>query len=161
MVPSLRNRGNDILEFAHHFLQMANLELGRSITGFNEEVQTLFLRYHWPGNLREMRNIIRRATLLAGDKEITMTALPQEIIHFQKFSFIDTDKNDSASSHTGTETKSTIESGPVTLKDAAAQAEADVLRKILEEVKYNRTKAAQKLGIDRKTLFNKMKQHNL
>ena len=161
MVPSLRNRGNDILEFAHHFLQMANLELGRSITSFNEDVKALFLRYHWPGNLREMRNIIRRATLLAADKEITMTALPQEIIHFQKFSFTDNEKNDIASSQTGSENKSNGETGPVTLKDAAAQAEADVLRKILEEVKYNRTKAAQKLGIDRKTLFNKMKQHNL
>jgi two-component system response regulator HydG len=108
-----------------------------------------------------MRNIIRRATLLAGDKEITMTALPQEIIHFQKFSFNDSDKNDNSNSQTGAESKSHVEMGPVTLKDAAAQAEADVLKKILEEVKYNRTKAAQKLGIDRKTLFNKMKQHNL
>ncbi len=160
-VPALRHRGNDILEFAHHFLQMANVELGRSITGFNEEVKNLFLSYQWPGNLREMRNIIRRATLLAGDKEITMTALPQEIIHYQKFSFSDTDKNDATTSQPGADIKSNAVSVPATLKDAAAQAEADVLRKILEEVKYNRTKAAQKLGIDRKTLFNKMKQHNL
>jgi two-component system response regulator HydG len=140
---------------------MANLELGRSISGFSEDVKNLFLRYHWPGNLREMRNVIRRATLLAGDKEISMTALPQEIIHYQKFSFNDADKTDMMPVNVSNDVKSNNTPAPASLKDAAAQAEADVLRKILEEVKYNRTKAAQKLGIDRKTLFNKMKQHNL
>ena len=50
---------------------------------------------------------------------------------------------------------------PLNLKDAAAEAEAEVLKKVLEEVKYNRTQAAKQLGIDRKTLFNKMKQYDL
>jgi two-component system, NtrC family, response regulator HydG len=164
-VPPLRDRGNDVLEFAQHFLEMANHELGKSLASFSDDVKALFLRYQWPGNLREMRNVIRRAALLAEGKEITMTTLPQEIIYHQKFSFNDTEK---AAQKTASEQAAGAPAQaeapppmPTSLKDAAAQAEADVLKKILEEVKYNRTKAAQKLGIDRKTLFNKMKQHNL
>lgn len=156
-VPPLRERGKDILEFASHFLQMANQELNKSIEGFSEEVKNLFLQYPWPGNLREMRNIIRRAALLTEENEIQMSALPQEIVYHHKFSFNDTEKaplNPAGVNRRDNET-------PASLKDAAAQAEAEVLKRILEEVKYNRTRAAQKLGIDRKTLFNKMKQHNL
>ncbi|MBC7851717.1 MAG: sigma-54-dependent Fis family transcriptional regulator [Chitinophagaceae bacterium] len=161
IVPPLRERGNDVLEFALHFLQMANNELGKNLTGFTEEVRSLFLRYPWPGNLREMRNVIRRAALLGEDKEIGITTLPQEIVYHQKFSFSDPDKVDHTPTIAATPKPVDIPAAPQSLKDAAAQAEADVLKKILEEVKYNRTKAAQKLGIDRKTLFNKMKQHNL
>lgn len=157
IVPALRDRGNDMLEFAQHFLQMANAELDKSLSGFSEEVKSLFLRYQWPGNLREMRNIIRRAALLAEENEISMSTLPPEIVYHQKFSFQDGEKNASDAAAG----KPDAPAAPASLKDAAAQAEADVLKKILEEVKYNRTKAAQKLGIDRKTLFNKMKQHNL
>ncbi len=162
-VPALRRRGEDILQFADHFLNMSNHELNKSLTGFNEEVKELFMRYPWPGNLREMRNVIRRAALLAGDTEVTMTTLPPEIVYHQKFSFTDNDKQETppAAEQTGTGNNGLNGAMPLSLKDAAALAEAEVLKKTLEEVKYNRTKAAQKLGIDRKTLFNKMKQHNL
>lgn len=158
IVPALRDRGNDMLEFAQHFLQMANAELDKSLTGFSDEVKSLFLKYQWPGNLREMRNIIRRAALLAEESEISISTLPPEIVYHQKFSFNDGDRNTNESHAPA---QPAAPAAPASLKDAAAQAEADVLKKILEEVKYNRTKAAQKLGIDRKTLFNKMKQHNL
>ncbi len=161
MVPALRNRGNDILEFANHFLKMANAELDKSLTSFTEEVKNVFLQYSWPGNLREMRNVIRRAALLSGDSIINMATLPPEIIYHQKFLLADSEKSELLSDVVVRENSKKIEFSPASLKDAAAQAEADVLKKILEEVKYNRTKAAEKLGIDRKTLFNKMKQHNL
>jgi len=160
-VPPLRDRGTDVLEFAQHFLEMANRELGKSLGSFSDDVKDLFLRYQWPGNLREMRNVIRRAALLAEGKEINMTTLPQEIIYHQKFSFSDGEKAAARNAENTAPAQEAPPPAPTSLKDAAAQAEADVLKKILEEVKYNRTKAAQKLGIDRKTLFNKMKQHNL
>lgn len=166
IVPALRDRGEDIQSFALHFLSMANTELGKSISGFSDDVQRLFQTYHWPGNLREMRNVIRRAALLAGDQVINVSALPPEIVYFHKFSFSDTDRTDQFTPMGSNAPAPAAEApaapaAPLSLKDAAAQAEADVLKRILEEVKYNRTKAAQKLGIDRKTLFNKMKQHNL
>lgn len=162
-VPALRKRGEDILQFADHFLHMSNHELSKSLTGFTEEVKELFMRYPWPGNLREMRNVIRRAALLAGDKEVTMATLPPEIVYHQKFSFTDNEKQEATAVAENEASGGNGLSGhlPLSLKDAAALAEAEVLKKTLEEVKYNRTKAAQKLGIDRKTLFNKMKQHNL
>ena len=59
----LRERKEDILIFANHFLDKANEELGKQVAGFDEEVMRIFRTYSWPGNLREMRNIVKRATL--------------------------------------------------------------------------------------------------
>lgn len=147
-VPALRDRGADIEDFAMHFLQLANEELGKDISGFREKVLATFKEYSWPGNLREMRNVIRRAVLLAEEDKISLSALPQEIVYAEKFDFEPTSTSGG-------------EAPPADLKLAAAEAEARVLKKVLAEVKYNRTKAAKKLGIDRKTLFNKMKEYDL
>lgn len=159
-VPSLREMQEDVMLFAGHFLQEANEELGKQIDGFNEKVEDLFKRYNWPGNLRELRNVVRRAALLADTPSIEASALPQEIVFFDRFI-----TSVSPEPRHPEEERVVVEAPkpelPVDLKAASAQAEAEVLRKVLEDVKYNRTKAALKLGIDRKTLFNKMKQYNL
>ncbi len=153
-VPPLRERKDDIAAFSIHFLELANEELKKNLTGFDPEVIEVFLNYEWPGNLREMRNVIRRAILLSNGKSISLSGLPPEVVYSRKFNFKDSD-----------EEEVTIEKGKSdsnsSLKNAAAGAEAAILKKVLEEVKYNRTKAAQHLGIDRKTLFNKMKQYDL
>ena len=159
-VPSLREMQEDVMLFAEHFLQEANEELGKQISGFDDKVQDLFKRYNWPGNLRELRNVVRRATLLTDTPCIEASSLPQEIVFFDRFITSVAPEPQ----HPDEETvvvESPKPSLPTDLKAASAQAEAEVLRKVLEEVKYNRTKAALKLGIDRKTLFNKMKQYNL
>jgi two-component system response regulator HydG len=152
-VPPLRDRSGDIESFADYFLDLSNEELGKKVFGFEQEVMDVFLTYEWPGNLREMRNVIRRATLLTDGNKMTLSALPPEMVYAQKFNF--TDSHESASGNTP------VKKAPLNLKNAAAEAEAEVLKKVLEEVKYNRTKAAKKLGIDRKTLFNKMKQYEI
>lgn len=151
-VPPLRNRKGDIEAFAYHFLELSNAELNKKVFGFDEQVMDVLKEYPWPGNLREMLNVIRRATLLTDGGKMSVSALPPEIVYSQKFNFSDPDSE-----------KNTIKAPkmPLNLKDAAAEAEADVLKKVLEEVKYNRTQAAKQLGIDRKTLFNKMKQYDL
>jgi two-component system response regulator HydG len=151
-VPPLRERTGDIEAFAAFFLELSNKELGRKVFGFDEEVMDVFLEYYWPGNLREMRNVIRRATLLTDGNRMTLSALPPELVYAKKFDFNTSPVNSSEVQH---------KSITINLKDAAAEAEAELLRNVLEEVKYNRTKAAQKLGIDRKTLFNKMKQYEI
>ena len=69
----------DILIFANHFLDKANEELGKQVAGFDEEVMRIFRTYSWPGNLREMRNIVKRATLLCMGSLISKTCLPPEL----------------------------------------------------------------------------------
>lgn len=157
-VPPLRERGSDIIEFSNHFLQMANHELNKNIEGFSEDVLELFTKYSWPGNLREMRNVIRRAALLTDENKISLTSIPQEVVYSTKFAFSEDESNKKFPT-----SKVSVDMGKddINLKDVAAQAEAEAIKKVLEENKYNKTKAAQQLGIDRKTLFNKMKLHNL
>jgi two-component system response regulator HydG len=154
-VPPLRERKDDIEAFSMHFLKLANEELNKDITGFDPEVIQVFSNYDWPGNLREMRNVIRRAILLSNGKTISLSGLPPEVVYARKFNFKDADED---GEHHEIAAKSNSISS---LKSAAAGAEAAILRKVLEDVKYNRTKAAHQLGIDRKTLFNKMKQYDL
>jgi len=153
-VPPLRERKDDIEAFSRHFLELANEELNKDLSGFDPEVIEVFRNYEWPGNLREMRNVIRRAILLSSGRLITLSGLPPELVYSQKFNFRDSEEDEK--SHIPAKHKSVS-----SLKNAAAGAEAAILRKVLEDVKYNRTKAAQQLGIDRKTLFNKMKQYDL
>ncbi|PZX54161.1 sigma-54-dependent transcriptional regulator [Algoriphagus chordae] len=151
-VPPLRNRKADIEAFAYHFLELSNAELNKKVFGFEEQVMDVLKEYPWPGNLREMLNVIRRATLLTDGGKMSVSALPPEIVYSQKFNFTDSDSDKS---------ENRASKMPLNLKNAAAEAEAEVLKKVLEEVKYNRTQAAKQLGIDRKTLFNKMKQYDL
>jgi two-component system, NtrC family, response regulator HydG len=154
-VPPLRERKTDIEAFSMHFLELANAELNKEITGFDPEVIEVFLNYDWPGNLREMRNVIRRAILLSNGKKISLSGLPPEVVYAKKFNFKDAEED-------GEPQEVAVKANSISsLKSAAAGAEAAILRKVLEDVKYNRTKAANQLGIDRKTLFNKMKQYDL
>ena len=80
-VPALRNRGEDIPLFAEYFLEKSNKELNKNITGFESDVMNIFLKYSWPGNLRELRNVVRRAVLLTKSGKISMSGLPYEIVH--------------------------------------------------------------------------------
>jgi two-component system response regulator HydG len=134
-VPSLHERGEDILLFARHFLDLSNKELNKSITGFNSEVEQVFLNYTWPGNLREMKNVIKRATLLATGKEITMEEIPSVIV----------------SQHNNEDR----------FKLFNEKNEDDLIRHALQTVGYNKSKAARLLKIDRKTLYNKLKQYHI
>lgn len=136
--PRLSERKNDILIFANHFLEMANTDLEKEVLGFSQPVIDLFLTYDWPGNLREMKNIIKRSVLLTKGDQVQKDVLPQEMFdnpvqekpesEFQLYSSKDEEK---------------------AILDA------------LEKAKFNKTKAAQLLGIDRKTLYNKIKLYNI
>ena len=79
-IPPLRERKEDIALFADFFLKKVCIELNKQLDGFDEEVTQLFLNYDWPGNLREFRNVIRRAGLLSTSGKITANVLPWEII---------------------------------------------------------------------------------
>jgi len=150
-MPPLRERGNDIMLLAEHFLAIANHELSRNVTTFSPEVVECFMSYRWPGNIRELKNIIRRATLLTEGNEITMKALPLEISN-RVFSF----DHINAPAETPE-----VKENRHDLKNAALEAEYETILRVLKEVNFNKTKAAEILKIDRKTLYNKMKAINL
>ncbi|XZF13837.1 sigma-54-dependent transcriptional regulator [Chitinophagaceae bacterium MMS25-I14] len=137
-VPALRERIADLDIFINYFIQQSAAELHKNITGVAEPVKKLFHAYDWPGNLRELRNIIKRAVLLTEKPVITLSALPQEMIQ----------------AHTGRR-------GTHDLKMLKAANEKEMIIKTLEEVKYNKSKAARMLHIDRKTLYYKMSQYRI
>src|SRR6187399_2532647 len=81
-LPPLRERREDIIPLSEFFLERSNEETRKNISGFNEDVLNIFLEYSWPGNLREFRNVVRRAVLLTpSDAKIAVSSLPQEIVH--------------------------------------------------------------------------------
>ena len=78
-IPDLKERKEDLLLFANHFLDLANSELQKDIIGFDNDTMQLFQSYSWPGNLRQMKNVIKYATLLATGRYITRKELPEEL----------------------------------------------------------------------------------
>src|SRR6185503_8553958 len=81
-LPPLRDRREDIIPLADFFLEQSNQETKKNISGFNDDVLNIFMEYSWPGNLREFRNVVRRAVLLTpSDTKISVGSLPQEIVH--------------------------------------------------------------------------------
>jgi two-component system response regulator HydG len=143
-VAPLRQRVGDIEVFAKYFLKQANLDLNKQIEGFSPEATTLLNKHQWPGNLREMKNIVKRAVLMEQNDKISAEVLPSEI------------GNPEFSSSLSSNTEL-----PLNLKEAVEEVEKRTIAKVLEIVKNNKSKAAQMLGVDRKTLYNKLNQYNL
>ena len=145
-LPPLRNRKDDIPLFANFFLQKTNKELDKQVEGFEDEAMKMFIQYSWPGNLREFRNVIRRSVLLTNFGKISSTTLPGEITGFispkVNLNYSDTEITKPSSAF---------------LKDTASKAEYEAIMQVLKEVNFNKTKAAELLNIDRKTLYNKIK----
>ncbi len=134
-MPLLRDRGNDVIEFARYFLQRANSELGRSIANFTPEAQAALLRYSWPGNLREMRNVVTRAALLSeGNNDISEVQLDLPVLS----------------------PTNQLHATNMALKPSVDE-ELSRIREALQITGGNKSRAAQLLGIDRKTLYNKLK----
>ncbi|WP_025762023.1 sigma-54-dependent transcriptional regulator [Dyadobacter tibetensis] len=165
-VPALRNRKDDLMQFAEGFLQTTNKELEKSVKGFSNDVREDFLNYSWPGNLRELRNVIKRATLLSDGDIIEEKSLPFEIVNYKKIQVLEDDQvrptylEASAPSIRPEEPVEDPDSKP-SLKTVASEAEYDMIMQVLRDVNFNKSKAARLLNIDRKTLYNKMKQFDI
>src|SRR3954452_14494443 len=155
-LPPLRQRKQDIPLFAQFFLDKTNEELHKNVEGFDEDVMNMFMNYPWPGNLREFRNVVRRAVLLTTGNKITSKTLPWEITNTNIFS---KHSDTPAAVQPITTTSSPLASKDIDLKDAAAKAEYETIMNLLKEVNNNKSKAAEILKIDRKTLYNKIKSY--
>ncbi len=169
-IPPLRQRPDDVLLFANHFLHQTNRELGKNVRRLSNEVEQIFRNYVWYGNLRELRNVIKRATLLSDGEEIEASALPFEISNFNKLQFDrqmqpEPVTNSFMPAPAAMAPASVEEEEPqrglseTSLKGASIDAEYEMILKALKKVNFNKSKAAKLLNIDRKTLYNKMKQY--
>ncbi|MBL7814038.1 MAG: sigma-54-dependent Fis family transcriptional regulator [Saprospiraceae bacterium] len=170
-VPPLRERKADIMLFADYFLAQTSTDLGRKMNGFEPEVENIFQNYAWYGNIRELKNVIKRAALLSDGDYVQAKALPFEVVNHEKLTFgvpeseLDIIEQVFASKSKAQPTvpekqnvQTNAASSKINLKSAAQDAEYELIMQTLQQVKYNKSKAAEQLGIDRKTLYNKLKK---
>lgn len=151
VLPPLRERREDIPLFAKFFLEKANEELNKRVEGFEDDVIRIFMNYSWPGNLREFRNVVRRSALLSPTGIINAKVLPAEIAGLQWANV--------QNENTTPILRPITDAKEIDLKNAAAQAEYDTIMNVLKQVNFNKSKAAEILKIDRKTLYNKIKNY--
>ncbi len=143
-LPLLKDRKDDTPILAKYFLDLANRELSKNVKGFTPEAAKQLLNYSWPGNVREMKNIVRRAVLLCESEQITQTELGLDINIFQQ------DEKSGPEQESGN-----------SLEDATRNIERELIRKALEQTGGNKIKAAQILRMNRKTLYRKIKSLGL
>lgn len=159
-LPTLRERKKDIPLFAEFFLEKSRNELEREIDGFEPEVLEMFINYSWPGNLREFRNVVRRSVLLTKEGKITAQTLPWEITNPSSSPLNMSQDSSFIAEDAGSEDNETFTSKGYDLKVSASKAEYEAIMNVLKEVNFNKTKAAEILKIDRKTLYNKIKGYS-
>ncbi|MCP9768937.1 sigma-54-dependent Fis family transcriptional regulator [Lacihabitans sp. LS3-19] len=173
-VPALRHRDKDIMMYAEYMLDGVNEELNKEISGFSDEVVEVFKNYPWHGNIRELKNVVRRAALLCQFDIIKVANLPFELVNHNHINFSETvdEAQDGSIQYINTNyNRDIMQEAPrlqvpsrnttVDLKEVAKEAEAELIIRTLHEVNFNKSKAAKVLNIDRKTLYNKIKYYNL
>lgn len=145
LVPPLRERGEDLEHFVNFFMDVANRELSRNVVAVDPEVMAAFRKYRWPGNLRELRNVVRRAVLVTEGSTATLKTIPAEMTGLET---INAEIHDAAGQ-------------PVGLWQQNDSQERELIQRTLLQAGNNKAKAARLLQIDRKTLYLKLKKHNL
>ncbi|WP_276090838.1 sigma-54 dependent transcriptional regulator [Pedobacter sp. JY14-1] len=139
-LPPLRERGRDIELFINHFIKQSNQALGKNVVKIADPAKELLLQYDWPGNLRELKNVIKRMILLTNGDIAELDSLPEEMMLA-----IDRDTSVSGSD----------------LKAINEINEKALIQETLIKVRYNKSKAAKLLNIDRKTLYSKMERYEI
>lgn len=139
--PPLRDRAEDLDLFVKHFIGLANTELDRNVKSVTPEVMTIFHAYDWPGNLRELKNVIKRMVLLTAGTTAEASSLPAEMsLASRPLKLVPSSED---------------------LKLNQEQTEKELITQALEKTRYNKSKAALLLNIDRKTLYSKMERYGI
>lgn len=144
----LRERPDDIETFALHFLDMANAELNKEVKRFGDKSMEVLRAYTWHGNLRELRNVVKRAVLLCQEEEIDIMHLPSEILA-------------APTDDIGSMDVSFHGQLPSDLKSVAEAAEKKAIMAVLKHTNNNKSQTADMLKVDRKTLYNKLKAYDI
>jgi DNA-binding NtrC family response regulator len=140
-LPPLRSRRSDIPLLAHAFLTGLREDTNRKVTGFTDEALAALESYSWPGNIRELQNVVERAVLLGKGELITPADLPRELL--------------------AGPTVRVTRGSHRTLKEALEEPERQIILEVLEAHSWNRNATADALGVNRTTLYKKMKRLGL
>ena len=140
-LPALRDRGGDLELFINHFIGLSNRNLKRNVKSISAEAKSLLLSYDWPGNLRELSNVIKRMVLLTPGEIAQVDALPDEMMIAVN--------------------QQTLPGSSFDLKAVNEQNEKALISETLLKAKHNKSKAAKMLNIDRKTLYAKMERYGI
>jgi DNA-binding NtrC family response regulator len=139
-LPALRDRAEDILPLAEHFLARSAAKAGKEVRGFHETSRKALLAYGWPGNVRELENVVERAVALAQDALVQPEDLPQAVRERRM---------------TAEDDLSAAVARGLTLDEL----EREYIKRVLAAESGNKTRAAQRLGLDRKTLYRKLEEY--
>jgi transcriptional regulator with PAS, ATPase and Fis domain len=140
-IPPLRERKDDIPVLVEHFVRRFSYENGKEIDGLSSEAMDILLKYDYPGNVRELENIIERSAVIARDSVISVRDLP-----FKDVSFRYSEDN-------------SRQLGP--MKSSVATLERQMIEEAMENAQHHQTKAAELLGITERTLRYKLKKYGL
>lgn len=155
VLPSLRERAGDIPLLVEHFLQEAGQTSGREVDGFDSEAIQAMQAYAWPGNIRQLENVVERAVLLARRSQLTIEDLPPELTGQPGSSF------GSGQSSVSGAAVSIGDADGMTLREALEGPERQIILQTLRLHQWNRAATADALDINRTTLYKKMKRLGL
>ncbi|MFP4194418.1 MAG: sigma-54-dependent transcriptional regulator [Desulfobacterales bacterium] len=151
-LPPLRERKSDILPIAYHFLGQLNLQRGKSISGFDDKAANRLLNYHWPGNVRQLRNTVERAVILCETDTITVQDLP----HLSDLGDIE-----SLVEYVPETNEELIQVKKQIRQKAVARVEKNFLLHALEQNEWNISRAARQTGMQRPNFQNLMKKYGI
>ena len=137
-LPPLSRRRDDIPLLVNHFIKKFNLKTGKNILGVSDEVLKILLQFDYPGNVRQLENIIEHAFVMCNDEKIKPSCLPPEFSHFKK-----------------------LFQHPIQEQTPLRGAEYQTIIKILEKHNWNKVASAKELGLHRTTLWRKMKKYGI
>jgi DNA-binding NtrC family response regulator len=142
--PALRERAQDVILLAEHFLKYFGFSLNKQVTGISKAAQMQLLSHHWPGNVRELRNVIERAVILEGTDEIQASSLP--------------DFNTETRLRKG---ETPVFNATLSLDESVANFERELINNLLEQNHFSLTKTADQLKISRHALRYRMQRLNI
>lgn len=137
-IPALRDRNEDLNMFIYYFITIANEKLNKNVQNVSEGVKDSFGKYDWPGNLRELKNIINRMVLLSSTTVLELNLLPEEML-----------------------VESSAMKNSSDLKLLQEETERLLIKKTMIQFNNNKSKVAKQLNIDRKTLYSKLEKYQL
>ncbi len=159
VIPPLRERQEDVLVIADHVLQSCSSRMNKTLKGFSQQARELLLRYSFPGNVRELENMVERAVALGRDRELVQ---PSELCGYQTCPFLGGPPQESCGfCSEGLTGKKRTETPLTSLSSAREQFERDYIISVLERVGGSRTTASSLLGLSRKALWEKCKRYGI